>query len=103
MSELPGSDSEDPIAVAAERLSRAVMRVGARLDVLSGKLAEAEADLSASRDTDVDRTRLAEALDAAQAREQALLTAMAEADDALAAAILELEPLLAPSNEGGAG
>jgi regulator of protease activity HflC (stomatin/prohibitin superfamily) len=101
MSELPGSDSEDPIAAAAERLSRAVMRVGARLDALTVKLTDAQADLSASRHTDVDRTRLAEALDTAQAREKELLTAIGEAEASVAAALGELEPLLrAPESEG---
>lgn len=93
--------SDDPLAAAVERLERACARVGARLDELTRRCEAAEGEALASRDSDADRARLAEALDDARAREAELESAAREADAALAAAMGEIAGLLGEDAEEG--
>lgn len=88
------SDDDDPVAAAAVRLDRAVSRVSRRLDDLNARLVQAEADAAAARDSDVDRARLAAALDEARANEAALAQAAQDAGDALDAAMVDLRAVL---------
>jgi len=76
-------ESDDPVAKAAERLTRALSRV----EIAVGRLKDR---VSETGDSDTDRARLAEALDDAQSREAAIAAAANDASDALATAIVEL-------------
>ncbi|MEQ8403744.1 MAG: DUF4164 family protein [Oceanicaulis sp.] len=90
---------DDPLAAAAARLERACATVGARLDELARRCEAAEAEAEAARDSDADRARLAEALDAARGREQELAAAAREADTALEAAMADLAAVLGEPEE----
>lgn len=91
--------SDDPLAAATARLERVCGRVGARLDDLARRCTAAEGEAEASRDSDADRARLAEALDQSRAREADLAAAAREADAALEAAMGELAALLEEGSE----
>jgi hypothetical protein len=93
--------NEDLLAAASARLERACARVGARLNELERRCAAAEGEAAASRDSDVDRSRLAEALDAARGREEELTAAAREADAALEAAMAELAAVLRDPSDAG--
>lgn len=73
----------DPVTEATERLSRALSRV----EIAVGRLRDR---VTSEGHSDTDRARLAEALDEAQAREEAIAAAAAEASEALARAIADL-------------
>lgn len=86
------SPTEPPaeVAVAAERLERAVSALETRMRSLKDKGARGEGDLF-----DRDRARLAHDLDAARSRSKALEAAATEASQALAQAIAEVSAVLA--------
>lgn len=73
----------DPVTEATERLSRALSRV----EIAVGRLRDR---VTSEGHSDTDRARLAEALDEAQAREDAITAAANEASEALARAIADL-------------
>ena len=79
----PGS--EDALEAAAKRLERAVAVLQARLEEV-----RKEARQSAGSLFDFDRSKLADELDAARAREHELEEAGREASEALGSAIEEL-------------
>ncbi len=81
------SQAEDNIEQAAKRLDRAVLLLEQRLSRLSG---EAEAGGL----FDQDRSKLAQELDAARARERELIDAGEQASQALGRAIAEIRHAL---------
>jgi hypothetical protein len=97
----PKLDADDPIAAAQGRLDAAIERVAQRLTALSLRVDHAVGEADAARENDVDRNRLADALDAAHAREAELLSAVKEAEASVTAALGELEPLLGASKTEG--
>jgi len=99
MSATEFSSADDPLTLAAERLDRAVARVGARLDEYQLRLNAAAGDVEAARDLDDDRARLAGALDQAHAREAELQRAAEETAQALDLAMVDLQALLSVTDE----
>jgi predicted nucleic acid-binding Zn-ribbon protein len=88
------SASLPDLDAAAERLSRAVVRLEGRLDALFERL---ETSVALEQETEalrMDRTRLAGDLDAARARERELQRLADEASAALGAAISEVREAL---------
>ncbi|MEE2566433.1 DUF4164 family protein [Hyphobacterium marinum] len=73
----------DPVAEATERLNRALSRV----EIAVGRLRDR---VTSAGHSDSDRARLAEELDEARAREEALTEAANDASKALALAIADL-------------
>ncbi|XBQ16862.1 MAG: DUF4164 family protein [Oceanicaulis sp.] len=98
----PSSENadDDPVTGALARLDQAAGAVQRRIEDLTARLARAEADAMAARDSDADRARLAQALDEARASEAALAEAAEEAGAALDAAMDDLRAVLAESGEG---
>lgn len=95
----PVQSEDDPLSAATARLERACSRLAARMNDLSEKARQGASDAQGVRDSDADRARLAEALDAAGAREAVLAEAAEDASVALRAAMAELKALLeAPSS-----
>jgi hypothetical protein len=92
MSEEPSRETR--IDRAIRRLDRAATLLDQRI---SRRLVEAEAQGGSL--IDEDRARLAAELDAARSRERELEAAGAEASQALAAAIAELQSTLAASHQ----
>ena len=90
----PGSSAEaDPLDAAAARLKAACERVAARVRRLEAEAEEASAGVQVAQNSDEDRARLAEALDAAHAREAALEESAREASEAMGEAIAALRAL----------
>jgi len=83
-------ETEDPLTVAVQRLDGAMTRIEGVTARLRARASEAEIAALAARDADVDRARLAEALDESRDRETCLQVAAQEASDALDRAIDDL-------------
>jgi methionine synthase II (cobalamin-independent) len=94
MSEEPGRETR--IERAVRRLERAATQLDQRI---SRRIAEAEAQGGSL--IDEDRARLAAELDAARGRERELEAAGAEASQALATAIAELQTALVVQDRQG--
>lgn len=91
---MDGSAPQDDLEIAAQRLTRALEKLDARLDAL---FARVESRAPNERETEalrLDRARLAADLDAARARERELQRLADEASEALGAAILEVRDAL---------
>lgn len=82
--------TEDPVVEAVKRLDGAMSRIERVTTRLQSRVTRAEAALNDGVDADIDRARLAEALDAAKSREDELAAAAKDAADVLDAAIEEL-------------
>lgn len=82
--------SQDPLAEAVRRLDGAMSRIERVTTRLQARVSRAEAALSDGVDADIDRARLAEALDLAKSREDELADAAQQAAEVLDAAIDEL-------------
>ncbi len=82
--------AQDPLAEAVRRLDGAMSRIERVTTRLQSRVTRAETALSDGVDADIDRARLAEALDKAKSREDELAVAAQEAADVLDAAIEEL-------------
>lgn len=82
--------AQDPLAEAVRRLDGAMSRIERVTTRLQSRVTRAETALSDGVDADIDRARLAEALDKAKSREDELAVAAQEAADVLEAAIEEL-------------
>ena len=91
--ETPPNGEDDPIEEAAASLTAAIGRLSVRLNTLKRRVHDAERDIDASHGTDADRARLADALDAARAREAELEAAVETASDAVDAALSELRAM----------
>jgi len=74
-----------------------------RIDTLARRADSAEKEVDAAQGTDADRARLADALDAARAREAELEAAVETAATAIDAALAELAGGQATGSQGGAG
>jgi DNA repair exonuclease SbcCD ATPase subunit len=97
-----GHAADDPLDAAAARLTAAIAKVERRMADLAGRISMAEADARAARGSDEDRSRLADQLDAARAREAELSAAAEDAGEALDQAMAELrEALAARGGEAG--
>ncbi|WP_417467325.1 DUF4164 family protein [Maricaulis sp.] len=97
MTERPNS-ADDPLLAAVTRLNGALARIEGQTKKLRGRVERAESAAIGARDADDDRARLADALDTARAREQALQQVAQETSDALDRAIGELRLYM---DEGG--
>jgi hypothetical protein len=86
---------DDPLLAAVERLDGAMSRIEGLTTRLRARAERAESDVDEARNSDVDRARLAEALDAARGRESDLQLAAQGASDALDQAIGELRDMMA--------
>ena len=82
--------AHDPLVDAVRRLDGAMSRIERVTTRLQARVSRAESALSEGLDADIDRARLAEALDKAKSREDELAQAAQEAADVLDAAIEEL-------------
>ncbi|MBR9824335.1 MAG: DUF4164 family protein [Alphaproteobacteria bacterium] len=82
--------AQDPLAEAVHRLDGAMSRIERVTTRLQTRVSRAEAALSDGVDSDIDRARLAEALDRAKSREDELAAAAEEAAELLDTAIEEL-------------
>ena len=85
---------DDALGAVVARLDRAMGRVEGVARAMSIRGRQAEAAAIEARDADVDRAKLAEALDEARGREAALQDAAQAASDALDTAIADLRGLL---------
>jgi hypothetical protein len=81
----PEPAADDPLEAAARRLERAIALLETRMDKV-----QAEVRQSAGSLFDFDRSKLADELDTARARERELAEAGREASQALGRAIAEL-------------
>lgn len=81
---------QDPLFEAVRRLDGAMSRIEHVTSRLQARVTHAEAALTDGLDADLDRARLAEALDLAKSREKDLAEAAQEAAEVLDAAIDEL-------------
>ncbi|WP_339739634.1 DUF4164 family protein [uncultured Maricaulis sp.] len=84
------NSADDPLLAAVTRLNGALARIEGQTKKLRGRVERAESAAIGARDSDDDRARLADALDTAKAREQALQQVAQETSDALDRAIGEL-------------
>ena len=83
----------DPLKTAVARLDGAMTRVESVARRMRQRVEQAESSAEEARNADVDRARLAEALDAARGREAALQEAAEAASDALDRAITDLRDM----------
>lgn len=86
--------SEDPLKAAAERLNGAMARIELVTSRLRARAEHAEAAASDVHNADDDRSRLAEALDAARGREAELQIVAQDAAEALDRAIVDLRVMM---------
>ena len=91
----PGGEEHGSLEAATRRLDRATALLEARLKALSARAEGATAGLF-----DHDRSQLADELDASRAREKQLVTAGAEASQALGRAIDGIRAALQRTEKG---
>ena len=88
------SPDQDTLVIALSRFDGAMTRVESLASKLVDRVESAEKEIGASAGADLDRARLAEALDMSKSREAELQGAAEEAAAALDAAIEDLRMIV---------